>query len=219
MSEIISQLFSLPVRIAFAIVCIILIFIYLLAIYWVHNDAKERGANAKVWTIIAIIPIAGLIAYCLLRPKFTYAEQDEINRDMELTSRQLRNYGNCSKCSYPIERNYIVCPSCGSKLRNVCNHCGYILEPDWAFCPACANAVYDIQGGTQAYGSAKVGDYADENAHFDDTQNFAAQTNDNSSNARSSKKPSRNKQSTNSTYKKAQSRSHRNTQNTNKNKS
>ena len=42
MSDILSQLITLPVRIGLGVTVVILIILYLLAIVWVNRDAHER---------------------------------------------------------------------------------------------------------------------------------------------------------------------------------
>ena len=137
MSEILSQVFVLPVRIALIATAIILILLWIVAIIWVNRDAKLRDAPSGFWTVVAIIPVAGLVAYCLLRPPMTNADATEQDMSLELMSRQLAEYGNCPKCGQPVDKDYIVCPTCRTKLRNVCPVCKKPLEPHWVACPYC----------------------------------------------------------------------------------
>ena len=141
MSDILSQIFVLPVRIALIATAVILILLWIVAIIWVNRDAKLRDAPVGFWTAVAIIPVAGLVAYCLLRPPMTNADATEQDMSLELMSRQLAEYGNCPKCGQPVDKDYVVCPACRTKLRNVCASCGKPLEPHWVACPYCgANA-------------------------------------------------------------------------------
>ncbi len=141
MAEIISEFFTLPVQIALAVVAIILIILYLLSILWVCRDSRQRGANVVLWTIISIIPVAGLVAYCLMRPNLTTIDQDEQDMSLELTQRQLDNYGFCPHCDYPIESDYIICPNCHRQLRNMCPTCHRTLRPEWSVCPYCTTTI------------------------------------------------------------------------------
>ena len=138
MSEIISQMFTLPVQIIIAITLIVVILLWLLSIVWVHRDAKERSTSTLLWTIVAIVPGAGLIAYCLLRPPYTSMDDDEQIMELNLVQRQLEAYGNCPQCGYPIESEYVVCPSCRARLRTRCQCCGHTLKQEWVVCPYCA---------------------------------------------------------------------------------
>ena len=146
MSEIISQALTAPVQIIIAVLLILVILLWLLSIFWVHRDAKTRSTSTLLWTIVAIVPIAGLIAYCLLRPPYTSMDEDEQGMELNLIQRQLDAYGNCPQCGYPTESEYILCPSCHTRLRNRCAHCGHSLNLEWTVCPYCAAPVGRAQG-------------------------------------------------------------------------
>lgn len=141
MSEILSQMFTLPVKIILVVTVVILVALWLLSILWVNRDAKAREIPALPWTIIAIIPAAGVLAYCLLRPPLTAMDEDEQAMELDLLQRQLSKYGNCPHCGYPVESDYIACPHCRKRLRPVCSRCDQVLEPDWTCCPYCAAPV------------------------------------------------------------------------------
>ncbi len=141
MSEILTQMFSLPVQIALAVVTIIVIMLYLLCIVWVFRDARERNAPAVMWAVIAIIPVAGLVAYCLLRPSLPVLDRDEQYMQLDVLQRQLDEYADCPHCGYPSQKDFVACPRCHHQLRNRCTRCGRTLEPEWTMCPYCTQPV------------------------------------------------------------------------------
>ena len=161
MSEILTQMFSLPVQIALAVVAIIVIMLYLLSIVWVFRDARERDAPAIMWAIIAIIPVAGLVAYCLLRPNLAVLDRDEQDMQLDLLQRQLDEYMDCPHCGYPAQKDFVVCPRCHHQLRNRCTRCGRTLEPEWTMCPYCTQPVgaagSSSRGSSARGGSSKGG--------------------------------------------------------------
>lgn len=139
MSEILSSVLILPVRIILILMAIILVGLWVVSIIWVNRDAKTREAPAGFWTAISVIPVAGLVAYCLLRPPLNTADSTEQAMSLELMSRELADYGNCPRCGEPVKKDYIACPHCRAQLRNVCTNCGKPLEPGWQICPYCAH--------------------------------------------------------------------------------
>ncbi len=141
MSEILSQVFTLPVQVALIVIAVVVILLYLITILWVNRDAQDRDTPALLWTVIAIIPVAGVVAYCLLRPPLNRLDQDEQDMQLDLLQRQLDDYGNCPHCDYPTQDDFVVCPRCGQQLRNVCSRCGKTLHPDWKVCPYCTTPV------------------------------------------------------------------------------
>ena len=66
MSSLLSELVTPEMTRAFYIVIIFFVALYILSIVWTARDAYLRGANPIFWGIIAIIPLLGVIAYCML---------------------------------------------------------------------------------------------------------------------------------------------------------
>ena len=77
MSELLSQLWTPELQAAFTVVVILLVILYVLSIVWVVRDAYLRGSYWYVWAIVALIPLLGIIAYCLLRPPLLQIDRDE----------------------------------------------------------------------------------------------------------------------------------------------
>ncbi len=138
MSAILNQILTPQMRALGIILILMIIAIYFLSIVWVARDARLRSCDAKKWTIVAIVPIVGLMAYLLLRPSMYAMDHDEQELEVALKQRQLMEFGECAKCGYPVRSDYIVCPSCETPLRNVCSNCARPLDPSWQICPYCA---------------------------------------------------------------------------------
>lgn len=141
MSEILNSVLILPVRIILILVLVILVGLWVVSIIWVNKDARTREAPVALWTAISIVPVAGIVAYCLLRPSLNVADSTEQAMSLELMGRQLSDYGNCPRCGEPVKSDYVACPQCRAQLRNVCGNCGRLLEPGWQICPYCAHTI------------------------------------------------------------------------------
>ncbi len=87
---------------------------------YVYRDARRRGMNAVLWTLIAVAApaLVGFIIYLLVRGNYA---------DLE-----------CPQCGAAVTEQYVVCPQCGTKLRPACPNCAFPVEPDWKVCPKCA---------------------------------------------------------------------------------
>lgn len=111
-----------PILLIIAI--IIVLFPILIGIY-VYRDAKSRGMDAVLWTLIAIIlpSFIGLIIYLIMR------------NDHILLS--------CPKCGGEVQEHFATCPSCGQKLKSSCSNCGTALNPAWRICPQCGKEITD----------------------------------------------------------------------------
>ncbi len=87
---------------------------------YVYRDAKRRGMNAVLWTLVAILAptFIGFIIYLLVRGSYA---------DLK-----------CPRCAAHVTEQYVVCPKCGAKLQPSCPNCSSPIELDWKVCPRCA---------------------------------------------------------------------------------
>ena len=137
MEALLNQLITPEVKMVFLVIVIIIGILYLLSIIWVIRDAYLRGSNPVIWGIISLVPLLGAFAYSLMRPPMLQSDKDEQSIDFALKQRELYKYGECAKCGYPVEREYLMCPRCETQLKNECRNCGHALNPDWSVCPYC----------------------------------------------------------------------------------
>ena len=141
MSDLLAQLWTPELQSAFTVVVVLLVILYVLSIVCVVRDAYMRGSYWYIWAVVALIPLLGVIAYCLLRPPLLQIDRDEQELEIALKQRELMKYGECANCGYPVESDYVLCPNCHQRLKNLCGHCGHALDPSWTVCPYCASAV------------------------------------------------------------------------------
>lgn len=96
---------------------------------YVYRDAKRRGMNPALWTLIAILAPAfiGFIIYLLVRNSYS---------DLE-----------CPRCAAPVTEDYVVCPQCGARLRPSCPGCSAPVEEGWKVCPLCAAPLEEVLDG------------------------------------------------------------------------
>ena len=143
MSDLLAQLWTPELQSAFTVVVVLLVILYVLSIVWVVRDAYMRGSYWYVWAVVALVPLLGVIAYCLLRPPLLQIDRDEQELEIALKQRELMKYGECA---------YVLCPNCHQRLKNLCGNCGHALDPSWTICPYCATPV---GGGSQRATSSR----------------------------------------------------------------
>lgn len=141
MSELLAQMWTPELQTAVTVIVALLVVLYVLSIVWVVRDAYLRGARWYIWAVVALVPIVGLVAYCLLRPAMLQLDRDEQELEIALKQRELRKYGECATCGYPVESDYVLCPNCHTQLKNLCGRCEHALDPAWTVCPYCATPV------------------------------------------------------------------------------
>ncbi len=99
---------------------LILIIIPVLAGVFVWRDAKRRGMNHLLWTLVAtFIPfLLGLIAYLIV-------------------ASQHKPLLECPGCRTKVDQEFQLCPQCGYQLQESCPQCHKTVSPDWNLCPSC----------------------------------------------------------------------------------
>jgi hypothetical protein len=120
--------------------------LYLALIYWTYADAKRRIEDPMLIgcaTAAAVFPFVGAIVYMVLRPP-EYLE-DVRERELETQAAEARvresQQRQCPHCDYPIELDFVRCPSCMRKLKERCSGCSRPLDRAWAICPYCETEV------------------------------------------------------------------------------
>jgi hypothetical protein len=112
-----ALLVMLPVFLA-ALVGVAFIGGFVLLVGYVFGDARRRGMNHVLWTLLAIfIPNAiGIILYFILREPVPVP---------------------CPACGTPAKKGQAFCAGCGAAVRAACPQCRQPVEPGWRNCTGC----------------------------------------------------------------------------------
>jgi hypothetical protein len=120
--------------------------LYMSLIYWTYADARRRILDPMLVgcaVVASMIPFVGTLVYIILRPP-EYLE-DVHERELEVRAAEARlrglEQGLCPHCDYPVERDFIRCPSCLRKLKERCGSCAKPLDRAWTICPYCETDV------------------------------------------------------------------------------
>ena len=134
------------VNLAINLVILFLVILWLAMIYWTRADAKRRIADpvlVLLATAVALFPFVGTIVYMIVRPPEFI--EDTRERELEMAAAEARlaqlSYMACEHCGQEVERDYLICPSCHSRLRDPCSRCRRPLEMNWSVCPFCETPV------------------------------------------------------------------------------
>jgi hypothetical protein len=137
---------SSGVNLAIDLLVLFVAVLYFALIYWTYADAKRRIEDPILVgcaTAAAVFPFVGAIVYMVLRPP-EYLE-DVRERELETQAAEARvresQHRQCPHCDYPIERDFVRCPSCLRKLKERCTGCSRPLDRAWKICPYCETEV------------------------------------------------------------------------------
>jgi Double zinc ribbon len=125
---------------------LMLVVLWLALIVYTYLDARRRISDpflVACATVASFFPYIGTAVYAIVRPpeflEDTHERELEI-KAAELRVRQLREQ-SCPNCEFPIERNYMRCPSCQRRLKDPCPSCSKPVDPRWSLCPYCENSL------------------------------------------------------------------------------
>ena len=125
---------------------LMIVVVWLALIVYTYLDARRRISDpflVACATVGSFFPYIGTAVYAIVRPPefLEDAHERELEiRAAELKVRQLTE-ASCPKCEYPVEKSFLRCPQCQSRLKDPCQSCGKPVDPRWALCPYCETAI------------------------------------------------------------------------------
>lgn len=119
--------------------------LWLSLIFWVYRDIRSRTRD-RFMRILAVIVAAllflpGILIYLILRPSHTLEEEYQHTLEEETLLQSVEEAPVCPGCNRRVDRDWIVCPNCHTRLKKTCQHCGKTIELPWNLCPYCATPV------------------------------------------------------------------------------
>ena len=116
--------------------------LYLAVVFWTVRDAQQRTESPYLpyiaGAIVTVLPILGLFLYLIVRPRETLHEAYERQLAEESLLAEAEKRGVCPTCKERVDDEFLLCPSCRTRLRRRCPSCAKLIKPDWNICPFCA---------------------------------------------------------------------------------
>lgn len=123
---------------------------WLALIIWTFRDMRSRSrdifAQILAALLVAVLFLPGWIIYWMLRPKETLAEAYERSLEEEALLQGIEEVQACPGCGTRVQGEFVVCPTCHTKLKKSCQSCGRALNLRWGVCPYCGTPAL---GGVQ----------------------------------------------------------------------
>jgi RNA polymerase subunit RPABC4/transcription elongation factor Spt4 len=121
------------------------IVLWLAAAYWAFRDMQLRAENPilpyfAASLIIVFTPIffpLAVFAYRIIRPQEKIGEVYERNLAEEALLAEVEAIKTCPTCGRRTNDEWIICPSCRTRLNRVCPNCSRLVGLDWSLCAWC----------------------------------------------------------------------------------
>jgi RNA polymerase subunit RPABC4/transcription elongation factor Spt4 len=112
----------------------------------VFKDARRRVEDRIVLAVCVLTGLVfgplGLIIYAIVRPPELIDDRHERELEVRMMEQRLGDESRCSFCKTPVRDDYLVCPTCGRRLRTTCPSCHKPIDPKWRVCPYCEADVH-----------------------------------------------------------------------------
>jgi len=116
--------------------------LWLSLVSWTYRDIRSRTRDLLerilAVLVVAVLFLPGIAIYLILRPARTLEDEYQHSLEEEALLQSIEDSSLCPGCGRKIKDNWIVCPSCHTKLKKNCHQCGKLMELPWNLCPYCA---------------------------------------------------------------------------------
>jgi RNA polymerase subunit RPABC4/transcription elongation factor Spt4 len=124
---------------------IYLVILWIATAYWAFRDMQQRSDNAILpylvaASIILFTPVFFIFAvwvYKIVRPHEKIGEVWERNLAEEALLAEVEAIRHCPTCERRVNEEWIICPSCRTRLNRVCPNCSRLVGLDWSLCAWC----------------------------------------------------------------------------------
>jgi len=136
---------SAPVQLGIRAIGLYLVILWLATAYWAFRDMQQRSDNALLpylaaAGIILFTPVFFVLAvwvYKIVRPHEKIGEVWERNLAEEALLAEVEAIHHCPTCERRIDDEWIICPTCRTRLNRVCPNCSRLVGLDWSLCAWC----------------------------------------------------------------------------------
>lgn len=126
-----------------SLLVLFLVVAWLALVWWTYQDARQRTEDQVLVgsAVVAalIFPFAGALLYSIVRPPELLTDIQE--RELEVEAARLRvrhlTESSCPRCQYPLERMFLRCPECQTRVKDPCPNCSKPVDRRWSLCPYC----------------------------------------------------------------------------------
>jgi RNA polymerase subunit RPABC4/transcription elongation factor Spt4 len=133
------------VQLAIQLIGVYVVILWLAAAYWAYRDMQLRTENpilpylaaALIVLFTPVFFVFGIVVYRIVRPQERIGEVYERNLAEEALLAEVEAVKSCPGCTRRVNDEWIICPSCRTRLNRVCPSCGRLVGLDWSLCAWC----------------------------------------------------------------------------------
>jgi Double zinc ribbon len=122
-----------------------IVVIWIATAYWAFRDMQTRSDNPilpyfAASLIILFTPVLFIFAaliYKLIRPHEKVAEATERSLAEEALLNEVDGVPHCPTCARRVADQWLICPTCRTRLNRVCPNCNRLVGLDWSLCAWC----------------------------------------------------------------------------------
>jgi len=124
---------------------IYVVVLWLAAAYWAFRDLQGRTDNpvapyVAASLIIVFTPVffvLAVIVYRIVRPHERIGEVNERSLAEEALLNEVEAVPHCPGCARRVNEEWLICPTCRTRLNRVCPNCNRLVGLDWSLCAWC----------------------------------------------------------------------------------
>lgn len=132
------------VQLGLRAVGIYFLILWVAAAYWAYRDLQGRTNNpiapylASSLIIVSNVffPLA-VVVYRIIRPHDKIGEVNERSLAEEALLNEVEAILHCAACKRRVHEDWLICPSCRTRLHRVCPNCNRLVGLDWSLCAWC----------------------------------------------------------------------------------
>ncbi len=153
MDQILEEIFSTiggivgsaPVQLGIRAIGIYFVILWLAAAYWAFRDMQLRTENpflpyVAASLIILFTPVFfpfAILVYRIVRPQEKIGEVYERNLAEEALVAEVESVASCPTCARRVDDDWLICPTCRTRLSRVCPNCSRLVGLQWSLCAWC----------------------------------------------------------------------------------
>jgi RNA polymerase subunit RPABC4/transcription elongation factor Spt4 len=122
-----------------------LVALWVALIVWTYRDIRARARDRLVHilaaVLVALLNLPGVLIYLILRPPHKLEEEYQATLEEEALLQSIEDQSVCPGCERRTKDDWLVCPTCQTKLRKPCHSCGRLMELPWNICAYCGTPV------------------------------------------------------------------------------